>query len=671
VSLKAGIVHFARFRTAAPSFVRVVPFDGSRLLAVYLVLLIFLPSNQVIGALGAAGSPATIFGVVLFARWLVARAQRTTPVGWTLLSAAFALFAVAIVASELAGNLRPLTGIEVNSLDRGLIRLMSWAGVFLVAMDGLPTRQAFRRVTEMAAAGGVFIAVLGLIEATTGFRAAQYIKVPGLSRLNEYTLGGPALRNGLARVFATTIHPIEYSTVLVLLIALTAPLALREQADVRSRRWFVALVIMGMAFPVAVARSGFLAAAALGIVVIPRLPPRSRRRVLLTLPVGLAVVHFAFPSLLGTILGLFQWTGAEKARTDDYPVVETLFWDRPLLGRGFGTFIPSLYRTLDNQYLLTLVDAGLVGLGTYIFLHVAAIRTAQRTRRAAASADDRLTCQCLIGAAAASLASSITFDSLSFPMFAGLFFLSLGLSGGFATILKTESTTVDGRQPMLARRGPDLSLKLRVASGLICVIFAAFGVHVIRSNPVTWVSPASALLSTTDQPVSARNQLTASADASKLANLVWRDIASDNVRAELRAEGYGAHYTVALGSGSLMPGTDQLGGGPLIHVQAMSTDPVQAKATVNAVMREVSRKLSQLQSDGGVSTSVQAVLTGKSIASSAIPQKSGGRRAYLMLLLLVVVIWRLTTLIFERVANRRSRAEPPNKAPAPRERAMV
>jgi hypothetical protein len=384
------------------------------------------------------------------------------------------------------------------------------------------------------------------------------------------------------------------------------------------------------------------------------------------LPVGLVAVHFAFPSLLGTILALFQWTGAEKARTDDYPVVEMLFRERPLLGLGFGTYIPSLYRTLDNQYLLTLVDSGLIGLGTYIFLHAAAIRTAQRMRRAAGSADDRLTCQCLIGASVASLVSSITFDSLSFPMFAGLLFLGLGLCGGFSTILQTETTTVDGRRPVLTWRRPALSLKLRAASGLICVVFAAVGVHVIRSNPVTWVSSASALPSTTNQPATARNQLTASTDASKLANLVWRDIDSDNVRAELRARGFGAQYTVALGSGSLMPGTDQLGGGPLIHAQAVSTDPVQAEATVNAVMREVSHKVSQLQEDVGVSTSVQAVLTGGSIASNASPEKSGGRRAYAMLLLLVVALWRVTTVFFERIVNRRARAAPTNNSLRPK-----
>jgi hypothetical protein len=673
VKIQAGIARFLGPRKTAPSEVTVVPFDGSRLLTVYLALLIFIPSTQVIGPLGAAGSPATIFGVVLFARWLVARAQRTTPVGWTMLSAAFAIFAVAVVASELAGNLRPLTGLEVNSLDRGLIRLMSWGGVFLVSIDGLPTRDALRRVMTMAGAGGVFIALLGLIQSTTGFNLVTYMKVPGLSELTTDTLAGPELRNGLARVFATTIHPIEYSTVLVLLIAITAPLAMTGLSGGHYRRWLIALAIMGLAFPLAVARSGFLAAAALAIVVIPRLPPRPRRRVLLALPVGLLAIHTSFPGLLGTVRDLFQYTakGDEHARTDDYPVVEALFWERPLLGRGFGTYLPSLYRTLDNQYLLTLVDAGLVGLGAYIFLHVAAIRTGQCTRRAARSVDDRLTCQCLIGAAAASLASSITFDSLSFPMFAGLFFLSLGLSGGLATIIKAESTTIDSRQLRLTRRPPILNLRTRVAVGLIWMIFAALGLHVIRSNPVTWISSGSALVSPAIQPAFAQNRLSQSSDTSGVAKLVWRDINSDNVRAKLRAQGYRAQYSITLGSGSLMFGTDQVGDGPLIQAQAQSTDPGEAEATLKAVMREVSREVSLLQTDAGISSSVQAVLTGESISSNPAPEKSGGRRAYAMLLILVLALWRATIMFVEQVVKRRSPPAPTNTAHTFQERVVV
>ena len=35
--------------------------------------------------------------------------------------------------------------------------------------------------------------------------------------------------------------------------------------------------------------------------------------------------------------------------------------ERPLFGRGFGTFLPELYRYIDNTYLLGLVEFGIVG----------------------------------------------------------------------------------------------------------------------------------------------------------------------------------------------------------------------------------------------------------------------------------------------------------------------
>jgi hypothetical protein len=629
------------------------PFDGSGLLSIYLALLILIPSNLAIAALGAAGSPSNIFGVVLLARWLVARAQGATPRGWTLLRGALAFFALAIVASYLAANLRPLSGLEVNGADRALIRLMSWSGVVLVAMDGLPTRRAFRRVTQVAAGGGVVIGLLGLLQATTRINLVDYLHVPGLRPLSLDKLASPEIRNGLPRIYATTSHPIEYATVLVLLIAITAPLALKERSDKHSRWWFLGLIMMGITFPLAVARSGFLAAAMLAIVVIPRLPRRARRRVLLALPAGLVVVHSSFPGLLGTIRDLFLFTasGEEHARTDDYPVVAEYFRERPLFGWGSGTFLSTIYRVLDNQYLLTLVEAGLVGLIAYIVLHVAAIRTAQRARQMATTIDDRLVCQCLVGAPAAALASSVTFDSFSFPMFAGLAFFSFGLSGGFARLLAAEASTA----PLgPARNSPGrakASLTARAVLAMACVVATGIWVSWVKSTPTTWISTASAVVSPADS--TPEGQFNGPVDTSRLADLVQQIMVSEKVRAQLRAHGYRAEYDIAVASGSLARGTDVRGDGPLLQAQAQSHDPAATQATIRAVMSEMSRRLSVLQADGGVDPTVRAVLSQTFVASTPVPQKSGGKRAYVAMIALIVAFYFILRIFLRRIPPRR------------------
>jgi polysaccharide biosynthesis protein PslJ len=629
------------------------PFDGSRLLCIYLALLILIPSNLAISALGAAGSPANIFGVVLLGRWLVARAQGATPRGWTFLRGALTFFALAVVASYLAANLRPLGGLEVNGADRGLIRLMSWSGVLLVAMDGLPTRRAFRRVTQVAAAGGVVIGLLGLLQATAGINLVEYLHIPGLHPLSLDKTAAPEIRNGLPRIYATTSHPIEYATVLVLLIAIAAPLALKEHADRRSRWWFLGLITMGITFPLAVARSGFLAAAMLAIVVIPRLPRRARRRVLIALPFGLLVVHSTFPGLLGTIRDLFLFTadGEEHARTDDYPVVAEYVHERPLFGWGFGTYLSTIYRVLDNQYLLTLIETGLVGFVAYIALHVSALRTAQRARKIAVTIDDRLVCQCLVGAPAAALASSITFDSFSFPMFAGLVFFSFGLSGAFSRILAAEAP---GANTVRARSSPvraKASLKARAALALACVVATGIWFSWVKSTPITWISTASAVVTPANS--SPEGQFNGPVDTSRLADLVQQIMVSDRVHAQLRAQGYRAEYDIAIASGSLARGTEVRGDGPLIQAQAQSHDPVAAESTIKAVMADMSRRLSLLQADGDVDPTVRAVFSQTFVASAAVPQKSGGKRAYVALLALILAFYLILCMFLQRIPPRR------------------
>ena len=640
--------------------VPIEPFDGSRLLCIYLALLVLIPSNLAISALGAAGSPSNIFGIVLLARWLVARAQGATPRGWTFLRSALAVFAMATLASYLAANLRPLTDLEVNGADRGLIRLMSWSGVLLVALDGLRTRQAIRRVIEVAAAGGVVLGLLGLLQATTSINPVDYLQIPGLRPLSLDKIAAPEIRNGLPRVYATTSHPIEYATVLVLMIAIAAPLALKEVRDKRSRWWFAGLVTMGITFPLAVARSGFLAAAMLAIVVIPRLPRRARRRVLLALPVGLAVVHSSFPGLLGTIQGLFVSSG-EDVRTEDYPAVAQYVRDRPLFGRGFGTLLSGIYRVLDNQFLLTLVETGLVGLIAYITLYVAAIRTAQRARKLATTADDRLVCQCLVGVPVAALASSLTFDSFSFPMFAGLFFFAIGLSGAFSALLKAEASTVEAGAAETPPVRPTGRRFARAAVAVACVIPAGLGVAWVKAAPITWTSTASTVVNTANTPQLTR--FAGSIDTSRIAALIQRVMVSADTRAALRAQGYRADYTIAMESGSLEPGTDTIGYGPLIQAQAESHDAANSEATIQAVMREMGRRLEVLQEDGGVDPAVRAGLTQTFVSSSPSPEKSGGKRAYAALIALVVAYYLILRIFVQRI--------PPRKHAPHRARARV
>ena len=128
----------------------------------------------------------------------------------------------------------------------------------------------------------------------------------------------------------------------------------------------------------------------------------------------------------------------------------------PLFGRGFSTFLPS-YRILDNQYLMTILDTGFVGLAAYLFMVLSVVATAHRT----ILARDRIRSDTALAAAASAVAfaiSTVLFDVLSFPQAPYLFFFVAGLAVVAASPLSLDP--LRARRPGTAPsglRGPPLS----------------------------------------------------------------------------------------------------------------------------------------------------------------------------------------------------------------------
>jgi O-antigen ligase len=100
----------------------------------------------------------------------------------------------------------------------------------------------------------------------------------------------------------------------------------------------------------------------------------------------------------------------------------------PISGRGFGTFLPS-YHILDNQYLMTAIEAGLLGVTALVLLLLTGVFTARGVRRRIKDPDARDLAQCLAASAAVAVCTFATYDELSFPMSTGLTFLVLGAIG--------------------------------------------------------------------------------------------------------------------------------------------------------------------------------------------------------------------------------------------------
>ena len=403
-----------------------------RIVQVYAVLLVLIPPTHIIGPLGAVGTPATVLGLVALLLWgvgvLVPGDQPLRTV-----------VPVRVVTGLLAGtfllgyavlHVRHVPGDELLGSDRMVLQVMSWIGVALLAAEGLRDRDEIGRVLRTLVGAVAIMALVGFLQFRSGIDLAVHAnRIPGLDA--NAALVSIQDRDGFRRPAGTATHPIEFGCVIAMTFPLALHLAVFDAARSRARRW-VPLAAVAMGIPVAVSRSAILAAVVAAVVIFAGMEPRRRPHALAAGATMVLVVYATTPGLLGTIRNLFVLAGSDTSityRTKDYDAVAQYVRQSPWLGRGPGTFLSSDYIVLDNQYLLTAVEIGLVGVlvvGVYLLATAFLGRGARRRSADPAVRDlgQALAATSLAGAFAAS-----TFDAFSFLMFAGFVPLCLGLAG--------------------------------------------------------------------------------------------------------------------------------------------------------------------------------------------------------------------------------------------------
>jgi len=345
---------------------------------------------------------------------------------------ALAAFVAIAVLSYAVAQARGLPSNEVSPADSGLVRLVSWSGIVLVANDGITGRDRLvtllHRITVL---GGAF-AVLGLLQFFTGQSLIADLALPGLSV--DPGMSGIQIRGGFTRSSATASHPLEYAVVLSATLPLAMTFALEKSGlSAIGRSW--ATVATAVATVLSVSRSAIVGVVTALAVMAPTWSPRVRRSVLAAAAALAVAVYVFVPGVVGTLRGLFVGASDDPSttsRTSSYDIAFEISSRYLIVGRGPGTFLPA-YRILDNQILGLLIEMGIVGLTAFLVLVGTAIVAAIRSRRLA----DRLDAQLRQAIAAAITATTLLFaffDALSFPMAGGVFFLLIGLAGAAANV---------------------------------------------------------------------------------------------------------------------------------------------------------------------------------------------------------------------------------------------
>lgn len=401
-------------------------------LTVFLMALLLVPAQLVLAPLGGLGTPSVVVALGLGAWWVAGRLPWPSHFdrGQQPMRTAAAVVLCSSLASYAAGMLRPISGFEVAEADRAMIFLVSVAAVVVVVADGLATRHQLDRLLGLATALVAAVAAVGLVQFTTGFDPTVVIELPGLRRMGG--LVGIRERAGLPRVAGTATHPIEFGLVL----AATLPLALHQARFSATRRARVAAAVgtaaIAAAVPLALARSALLATL-LGLAVVALgLRGRARVRLFLGLAGVFALLLVLLPAVARALYDLFVEAPQDPSvvnRFADLAPVTALIAENPLLGRGLGTFSPETFFVVDNQYLVTLIESGVLGLAGLLTPFVVALLAAVGVRRRLRDAADRDLALALAAAVVVALVGMGSLGFASFRMIGGLAFLHLGAVG--------------------------------------------------------------------------------------------------------------------------------------------------------------------------------------------------------------------------------------------------
>ena len=403
------------------------------ILQLFALTVMLIPSDTVIGAIGAQGYAAALVGMFAFAAYLAMilfglhdPLRHRHPVRTVL-----CLVWISVLASYVAMDFGTLTVSEAAAADRLLLQLAVITGVALVAAEFVTSLHDVRRVLRALAWGGAFCGVVAALQYWISLDITPFLRdLPGFS----VNFDNPAIvdRAALNRVSGTSITAIELGVVGGMLLPLAIYLAIYDTD--RSARWrWAPVALIALAIPTSVSRSAVISTVLALAVLVVLMPAPQRLVALCATPLALAAVFMSAPGVIGTLSAFFGAgtnDDSVQARLYDYPEVERLVEQAPWLGHGGGTYMPvDPMLILDNQYLKTAIELGLIGVVVLAAFFLVPLISALVARRHSDDPEFRLLCAALAGAALSAGVCSLTFDSLSFPMFVNVYALVIGLIG--------------------------------------------------------------------------------------------------------------------------------------------------------------------------------------------------------------------------------------------------
>jgi hypothetical protein len=304
---------------------------------------------------------------------------------------------------------------------------------FMTFTLGLAVLTAIGTVLEYRTGYNVFFSVAHALFPEFKLSAAP----EGIDNLGRKLVAGPGE------------HPLEA----VAMFTIALPVALVGLTDARTwgRRLLYALAaaLLLMAAISTERKSGLLGPLAAGVVMLC-LRPKQMLRLVPLLLVLLLLVRVAAPGAIGSVTNQLNpsnlGVSTVSERVVRYDAIRPDVWLHLAVGQGFGTYS---VRILDNQYLDTLVEGGVLGIIAYLAMLGGVVVIGMRIARRGGP-ETQSVAIAAAGAAAGAILLSATFDFLAFPHGPYLLMVSFGMLAAATGGRGGDSGDQD--QPTQARR---------------------------------------------------------------------------------------------------------------------------------------------------------------------------------------------------------------------------
>jgi hypothetical protein len=416
--------------------------DGVTLLCVYCGVLFILPSHLVVAAIPLALAPSMLLGMLLGLLWFCAQFVNTVGMskGRSLVRTSLFVFGIAQLATYGYATYGYLPSDELNATDRSVITIMAAMVVGIFAVDSVRGLHRIDKVLRIIVYGCTFVAAIGLIQFFIGVDPTSYMVIPGLREVGDVeTL---LERSIFRRPSGTAGHPIEFGVVCAIAAPLAAHYAFRAKEHARRVwPWWLCLIVVAIGAMVSLSRSAILGLLAAGLVLLPTWPAKRQLQTIIATVVFTIVMRLFVPGLIGTLFSLFNNLSGDPSiqhRQEDYARAEIQIVQHPWLGKGFGTYLPAKYGPLDNQYLGTLVETGIVGLASLIFVLIAGAYAAVQIRRVARDPVIRDLAQTMLASLSVIMVADATYDAFGFIMATGMCFMLVGIAGALWRTIKDD-----------------------------------------------------------------------------------------------------------------------------------------------------------------------------------------------------------------------------------------